>query len=257
MARGFNGSTQYLEHAAAARSSFPVTICGAFRIVSVTGRAVGLCCYAASGTSLIGVEYLGSGIVAGYGWRAVAVSTASSASERRSAANTTAGWHYVSASWSAITAAPTMYVDGAAIAGTALTGSGTVSATLTGIGAYLFQGVRGYGGDEVAECAIYSSEWSVGEHIAFTRGLRTPDQISRDSLLGYWPLGGRYGQSDRDRWRNGYDMTANNTPTWVTHGRVIYPQPMGLPVNTTGGGGGGVAKPVLFHSYYMSQGMRP
>ena len=254
MTRGFNGSTQYLEHAAAARSSFPVTICCAFRITSVTGRSVGLCCYSGGGTSLIGIEYLGSGIVANYGWRAVAISSGNAASERRSAVNTTTGWHYVSASWSAITAAPTMYVDGTAIGGTALTGSGTVSATLTGIGSYLYSGSRGYGGDEGAECAIYSSEWSVGDHIAFTRGLRTPDQISRDSLLGYWPLGGRYGQSDRDRSRNGYDMTAYNSPTWVDHPRVVYPQVMGLPTN---GSGGGVAKPVLFHSYYMSQGMRP
>lgn len=255
MARAFNGTTQYLEHAAAARSSFPVTICGAFRIISVTGRAVGLCCYDGSGTSLIALEYLGSGIISNYGWRAVAVSSGSSASQRLSTVNTTAGWHYVSASWSAITAAPTMYVDGTAIVGATVTGSGTVSATLTGIGSYLFLGSRGYGGDEVAECAIYSSEWSVGEHIAFTRGLRTPDQISRDSLLGYWPLGGRYGQSDRDRYRNGYDMTANNTPTWVEHPRIVYPQPMGLPSRVVSAGG--VAKPVLFHSYYMSQGMRP
>ena len=255
MARGFNGTTQYLENAAAARSSFPVTICCAFRIISVTGRAVGLCCYSAGGTSLIGIEYLGSGIVANYGWRAVAISSGNAASERRSTVNTTAGWHYVSASWSAITAAPTMYVDGTAIGGTALAGSGTVSATLTGIGSYLYSGARGYGGDEVAECAIYSSEWSAGEHIAFTRGLRTPDQISRDSLLGYWPLGGRYGQNDRDRFRNGYDMTATGSPTWVDHPRIVYPQPMILPSRVASAGG--VAKPVLFHNHYMNQGMRP
>jgi hypothetical protein len=41
--------------------------------------------------------------------------------------------------------------------------------------------------------------------------------------------------------------------------RAIAYEPATRPAyyNETDAGGGGVAKPVLFHSYYMSQGMRP
>lgn len=256
MARGVNGTSQYLEHSAAAKTDLPMTLCMAIKLTSTTARAMGFGLYNANASSVVWMEYIGSGVLSNYGWRAVCVSTGNTVCERRAGGDSTLGWHYFSAYFPSMDTAPTIYVDGANITGSSQTASGSVSVSLTGIGSFLYQGSRFYGACELAECAIYSAEWSAGDHIAFGRGLRTPDQISRNSLLGYWPLGGHYGQNDRDRWKSKLDMTAYNTPTWVDHPRIVYPQLMGLPVKTAGGGGG-VANPVLFHSYYMNQGMRP
>lgn len=257
MARAFNGTNQYLEHGAAAKTGLPMTLCCAMKLTSTTARSIGFGLYDANASSAVVMEYIGSSVLLNYGWRAVCVSTGNTICERRSGGNSTLGWHYFSAYFPSMATAPTMYVDGVNITGSSQTASGSVSVSLTGIGSFARHGSRFYGACEMAECAIYSSQWSAGDHIAFGRGRRTPDQISRNTLLGYWPLGGRYGQSDRDRWRSAYDMTAYNTPTWTDHPRIVYPQSMLLPSKGGGGGGGGVAKPVLFHSYYMSQGMRP
>lgn len=41
-------------------------------------------------------------------------------------------------------------------------------------------------------------------------------------LAAYYPLGGLFGRNDRDHWRNGYNLTAGNSPTWADHPRTLY-----------------------------------
>ena len=108
----------------------------------------------------------------------------------------------------------------------------------------------------VADAAIWDADLTEQEIMGLARG-NYPPTVRPQSLRNYYPLGGRYGQNDRDFWKSKIDLTATNSPTWVEHPRIVYPQVMALPSKGAGGGGGGVAKPVLFHSYYMSQGMRP
>ena len=108
----------------------------------------------------------------------------------------------------------------------------------------------------MADFGIWSTGLTASEMAGLAKGCDV-STVRPASLAAYYPMGGRYNQSDVDRWKDKLDLTATNSPTWADHPRIVYPQPMGLPSNGSGGGGGGVAKPVLFHSYYMSQGMRP
>lgn len=59
--------------------------------------------------------------------------------------------------------------------------------------------------------------WDVGlsdlEVFLLAQG-RPPPTIRPQSLVAYWPL---YGVSDRDFWNARFNMTAFNTPTWISH----------------------------------------
>lgn len=236
MARSFNGTTQYLERTAVVAAAFPMSFACHMYVSSATGRVIGPFMYRNGGSfvDIVGIEYIGSGVAPGYGWRAVAVQQGySAASQRLSGSDSTTGWHIVAASWSAYTAAPTMYVDGSAISGTSSAGSGgTLNLVYTGIGSYIFSGTRGYGAGRVAEAAIWDVELPAAELVALTKGY-SPLRVRRQSLAGYWPLGGHHGQHDNDHWKNGYDMTAVNSPTWADHGRVIYPRRRAWPSKAT------------------------
>lgn len=81
----------------------------------------------------------------------------------------------------------------------------------------------GYASCKIAEVGIWNVILTDSEIAALAKGY-TPQQIRPKSLIAYYPLGGRYGQYDLDRWKNKYDLTAVNSPTWADHGRVIYPR---------------------------------
>jgi hypothetical protein len=147
-----------------------------------------------------------------------------------------------------------IYLDGVSQAvSTDATASPTLS--FTQFSGLIYNGVaQDYFNGRMAEFGI----WSTGLKAAEIEGLadgRDVSTVRPASLAAYYPMGGRYGQSDVDRWKDKLDLTATNSPTWVEHPRIIYPQPMILPSRVVSAGG--VAKPVLFHSHYMSQGMRP
>lgn len=227
MARAFNGSTQYLERTEAIVTGFPVTLSCWIHLDSATGRFNGPAIYNTSGANLIAIEYLGSGIVANYGWRAIAVQNGyTSASEYRSGSNSTTGWHGFAASWGAFAQVPNMWVDGAKVTGgTTFTGSGgTLSVNRTGIATYVFNAVRGLGAGRVAFAAIWNAELTDAELKAVTQiTARHPAMIRFASLQGCWDLGGHSGQNDLSRVK-GVDMTAIGSPTWGTDPGIIYPR---------------------------------
>ena len=103
-------------------------------------------------------------------------------------------------------------------------GSGTTSYMRTPIVLRIGRHVNyGYASCKIAEVGIWNVILTDSEIAALAKGY-TPQQIRPKSLIAYYPLGGRYGQYDLDRWKNKYDLTAVNSPTWADHGRVIYPR---------------------------------
>jgi hypothetical protein len=148
-----------------------------------------------------------------------------------------------------------IYLDGIS---QAVSTNATASPTLsfTQFSGLIYNGMAGdYFNGRMAEFGIWSTGLTADEMAGLAKG-RDVSTVRTASLAAYYPMGGRYNQSDVDRWKSKLDLTATGSPTWTDHPRIVYPQPMVLPTKGVGGGGG-VAKPVLFHSYYMSQGMRP
>ena len=246
MARSFNGTTQYLELGSAVVSSGAVTFAGWMYLEATTDLVYGPNVFNSAGNQNIWqIRHVDT-----QGWGAIRT-TSGAVSYRYQGSNSTVGWHHVVGAWPASNSAlPSLYVDGVAVSGTTLSATVNVTVNRTGIQTSNFSG-RGYGKGQSAEQAIWAAELTAAEAVGLYRGL-TPPQVRPQSLVAYWPLGGVYGQNDRDRWRNGHDMTATGSPTWTNHPRIVYPQPMWLPVKTTGGGGGGVAsRPYAYQSARM------
>jgi hypothetical protein len=80
-----------------------------------------------------------------------------------------------------------------------------------------------YHSGSTCEVGVYSVALTASEIGALADGY-TPIEIRPQSLVAYYPLGGHYGQLDVDRWKNRYDLTAYNSPTWADHPRVFYPR---------------------------------
>jgi len=262
MARSLaRSSTQYLSLSSAVLTAAPITM-ACWVYPTTIGSAGALTAMSLSRTNTNNNIFnldLGD-FLAGDPVRAVAIESSSIVG----VASTTTGystneWQHIAAVFASSTSR-SAYRNGTAKS------TNTSSVSPSGVNAtYIGAWYTGAGGSldaaaffdgRVCEAGIWNAALDDAEIAALADGY-SPLLIRPASLVAYWPLGGRYGQSDRDRWRNGYDLTANNSPTWTDHPRIVYPQPMVLPFKTTGGGGGGVANPVLFHSYYMSQGMRP
>lgn len=248
MAREFNGTSQFLRRTGAIITVVPLSFSAwvnfssdangtVFSITSAVDNANFLTGFYHEPTAVFRTYHSSGGV----SWSAGALTV------------TTGVWVHVAGVF-ASNSSRTTYVNGVAAAENTFACSNISGASRTSIGLLDRAAPFGYFPGRIAELGIWSAALNAAEFKALSNGT-TPPQIRATSLAGYWPLGGRYGQSDRDRWRNGYDMTAQNSPTWADHPRIIYPQPMGLPSRVVSAGG--VAKPVLFHSYYMSQGMRP
>lgn len=84
----------------------------------------------------------------------------------------------------------------------------------------------------IAEVGVWNVAITAAEVASLAKGY-SPLEIRPASLVAYYPLGGHYGQFDLDRWKNRYDLTAYNSPTWSDHPRVIYPGPSFAPIKKT------------------------
>lgn len=249
MARSFNGTTQFLRRTEAIITVVPLSFSAWVNFSSnANGTVFSITSAVDDVNYLTGFYYQPTAEFwtyhssAGVSWSAGALTV------------TTGVWVHVAGVFSS-NSSRTTYVNGVAAAANTFACSNISGASRTSIGLLDRASPFGYFPGRIAELGIWSAALTAAEVKALANGI-TPPQIRPASLAGYWPLGGRHGEYDVDRWRNKYDMTAQNSPTWADHPRIVYPQPMGLPSPVVGGGGG-VAKPVLFHSYYMSQGMRP
>lgn len=107
---------------------------------------------------------------------------------------------------------------------TARTPSGTVARSTIGViyndGGNVYQ--LHMNGD-IWEVGVWNVALDAGEIKALAQGY-PPSTIRPASLVAYYPLGGRIGgNNDLDRWKSKLDMTPDNSPTFATHGRMIYP----------------------------------
>jgi hypothetical protein len=128
-------------------------------------------------------------------------------------------WHHVCGVFLA-TADRTVYLDGTN-KGADATGVSGAGANTLAVGCCGDQTPSDYLSGAVAEAAIWSAALSQAEANSLARGF-LPVQIRPESLVAYWPLGGFFGQVDRDLLGQ-YDMTAHNTPSWTAHPPLIYP----------------------------------
>ena len=237
MARVFNGTSQYLSRASAVVGAAPLTMACWFYStsaaalqtimeVSRTGAAGTTDKYRIilRGDLAAGSKTLQAQQIPGF----LATTTAQYSINQ---------WHHgcgVFASASSRTA----YIDGGN-AGTDTTSGtvGTLGQTLIGTAWDSSNSTFGaFFSGRIAEAAIWDVELTAAEVAALARRY-TPLQIRPQSLVAYWPLGGRYGQFDLDRWKSSLNMTPTNSPTWADHDRIIYPQPVVWPQRVAAAGG--------------------
>lgn len=99
----------------------------------------------------------------------------------------------------------------------------TPTCNRTMVGALMANGTA-YGATcRIAEAAFWSAALTAAEVASLAQGV-CPLDIRPASLVAYYPCGGHYGRNSKDRWKNKYDMTDTNSPTYTDHARVIYPQ---------------------------------
>lgn len=217
MARSFNGSTQYLEHASLANPTLPITIAAWFYANSTSGFQRVVAWQNAGGThtaATILLNYPSAGYVSNQVYTDPAPNSLPYSSGTFSAST----WNHacvVSGATSALA-----YLNGVAGSATTYSAPTFTSTTYFEIGRLI--GTQYFSG-RVAEVGVWSTDLTAAEIGALSDGY-TPLQIRPASLVAYWPLGGHYGQLDLDRWKNRYDMTPSGSPTWADHPRVIYPR---------------------------------
>ena len=176
------------------------------------------------------VHYLDFRLGSGYYTRAGTSSGVGSGGAVTAPPTSVGVWTHIAGVWST-NSARKVYRDysNSATNSTATTG---FTPDVTAIGRLNWAGsYTNYADAYIAEVGLWSTNLDDLEIKALSQGI-SPLLIRPQSLAAYWPLGGRYGQFDLDRWKNGYDMTAYNTPTWADHCRVIYPRPLilGVPI---------------------------
>ena len=237
MARGFNGSTQYLERTSAVITGFPCSLSMWMYLGSTSGEALGLSVYSTTGINLITLDHPSAAI----GFRAFAQQAGSSSTSQYRSGTSSTGWHGLAASWATYAQVPNFWIDGVKVTGgTTFTGSGgTMTPTRTGVGSYVFSGTRYYGSmsSRAAWCAMWDAELTDGELKALTQTTpRHPLLVRPQSLQAAWDLGGHYGENDLSRFK-GNDLTAYNTPTWHEQPGIIYPRIVNLPQRAAAVGG--------------------
>lgn len=101
-------------------------------------------------------------------------------------------------------------------------GAMTATTGTTRIGAHGQPGVTFFGKGQFSENAIWSAMLTADQHFALGANFCSM-LVSPPTLKAYWPLGGAYGNQDRDRVADAH-MTPISSPTWTdNHPKTIYP----------------------------------
>lgn len=212
MARTFNGTSDYMEHAAAAVTDEPMT----FACWFVANN------FAAT-SSLMSVGAGGSGF---HRWNlrtttttgAVQASTqgATTATASSTTNPTTGNWHHACGVFAADNDRR-VFLDGGS-KGTNTTSVTVVSPDTTTIGARYNTTLGGFWPGLIAEAAIWNVALDDAEAAILARGY-SPLLIRPESLRRYYPMLGRY--SPEIDVRGGFDGTVTGA-TVADHPRVIY-----------------------------------
>ncbi len=223
MARVFNGSTQYLENTSLANPTLPITIAAWFYANNTSGfqRVV-------AWQNLSGLQTAGTILLnypsAGYVSNQVYTDPSPNSLPSSSGTFTAGTWNHacvVSGTTSALA-----YLNGTA-------GSATTYSTPTFSGTTYFEVGRLIGTQYFSGRAAYVAVWlaalTADEIADLGRKLNGapcgvhPIRIRPESLVACWPLGGFHGEHDGDIWKDSYNLTAYNSPTWEESPAVIYP----------------------------------
>lgn len=91
----------------------------------------------------------------------------------------------------------------------------------TSVGALVRASPVGFVNGRVAEVAVWNAALTEAEAVALAKGI-APTAIRPANLVAYWPLGGRFGPLDADRWKSALNLTPMNGPGWAEHCPVRY-----------------------------------
>ena len=142
------------------------------------------------------------------------------------ASYTANAWHHAAGVFTSASSR-TVYYNGGNSATNTTTQTPDFTATLeTNVGAWYSDTSNAYSlfaSGRIAEAAVYNVALTASDVASLAKGY-SPLHVRPNDLVAYWPLGGHHGQHDNDHWKNRYDLTAVNSPTWADHGRVIYPR---------------------------------
>ena len=219
MARSFSAaSSEYLQYGGAVLAGFPCTLAAWFYLLDVS--------------DYYGILEIGDPDVTNARWAAIWSGKSSSeylyAQTRKgatsglatSSAKITAGaWHHAVGTFTGWSAR-SVYLDGGN-SGNNSTSVPSFTPDTTTIGAFTGSGIDFHINGYVAEAAVWNAVLGTDEIAALAHGCR-PASIRPQGLVAYWPLGGLCGRNDRDHWKNGYHMTAYNTPGWAEHPGILY-----------------------------------
>ena len=226
MARSFaSASSQYLEKTGLSFASPPYTIACWFKCSSFADRVL-VSIDSATGSFIVEL-YSTSGSKLGYYAEPNAVGAVSIVGGTTLSSGT---WYHAAAVMK--TGDHQLWLDGSS-QGTSASATQVTGSTQIHVGANRYNGtITSYLNGQVAEVGIWNARLTTAEIAALAKGY-TPLEIRPASLVSYYPLGGHYGQSDVDRWKNRYDLTPSGSPTWADHPRVIYPGPSFAPIKAT------------------------
>lgn len=223
MSRSFNGTSDYLEYLAAARTALPVTLAGWFYTGVTNTTQVGVSLSTAAGTNSVSLRLINGALI-----RARSSNTSGTAAQSDTTSTYSANtWFHAAAVFTSNTSR-TAYLNGSAA--TTNTTSNDPSAStfsITSIGNNTASSARAnfYSG-RIGEVGIWSVALTVDEIAALADGI-TPLNVRPASLIAYWPL---YGESSPEiELRNRYEMTVSGAakaenPRIFLPARGQYPQ---------------------------------
>lgn len=216
---GYGDSTgQNLRRSGAVLSGGTATFAAWMYLYNATDVCYGPCLYNSGGSGFWHIRH-----APGEGWGAVWYGSEMLA-YRIQGANSTVGWHHVVGVFPSNNATiPTLYVDGSQVSGNTQTGAGSLTVDMTSIQIVYFLGNMYTGKGINAENAIWNVELTQNEILSLYYGF-TPLNVRKESLVAYWPLGGKYPSNGNDYWKNSYNLTAYNSPVIVDHRLVRYPK---------------------------------
>lgn len=236
MARSFNGSTQYLYRGSGVVTSVPLTMCCWFKKSSLTTDSCLLYVENQSDHTYVG---LFARSTAANGNKIQGIVSQSGVGNAVWNGSTYAAneWHFAAIRCNSSTSRAIWYDTTKTSDTTSLTVTSVFDEFAVGRWDHLSPAL--YFDGAIAEIGCWSAALDDAELEGLSKAY-TPDEFTNESRVGYYPLGGHYGRNDSDWWKNKYDLTAFNSPTFdESHCRIIYPVGGIRPVTPGAGGGGG------------------
>lgn len=227
-----SSGTKYLRYDGNVLASYPISIAAWAVPLNTTADEYALMLTNSATDSFLGVVFYGSSSPGGNTDRVNAVTNNAGVSTKYAQATSSYSANtlcHIVGVWDG-SGNSTVYFNG----GNSATVTGIVAITRNRVCVGGYQILSGTAGANVhiGEVAMWGAALTAADAASLYAGY-SPVEIRPSSLAAYWPLGGHYGRYDLDRWKNKYDLTPSNSPTWADHPRVIYPQVVNPPIKAT------------------------